>query len=249
MLRRVRSVIMALALVALGSTAGASAQDRAADLASPWPGAHAAEHADESAEPDAPPEVLADGHARDIGWADPELDLEPRQRATFVLAGTGGWFGAGAQTADGGFADLRLFADVCLEPTVSLHVRLGVGIFARITAELPQAGAPDGGSRAAVVGVRGLLLVGVHLFQLVAVRAGAELGEGYAVFGGGAIGALGGAFVSQAGVRFAGGRMEAGIEVAAALVEGATYVDATFAGARGIHSWVPRLGVIAGGTF
>lgn len=164
------------------------------------------------------PRVFGDGRADSVAWDDPELDLEPRGWVHPVLFFAGAWSGSTSsfdEAAGGAFA---LMLDVCLEPRTSVHLRVGAIAMLRTETRRELMAEP---LRSAVLSVRATLLAGVHLARLVAIRAGFELGEGRSfVFGLGDAGAVGFAFLGQAGLRLASGGVELGLEVAVDLREG-----------------------------
>jgi hypothetical protein len=130
----------------------------------------------------------------------------------------GSWHGATNHFDDAAGTALGLSLDLCLEPSISLHVRAGLSASLRTETRRVVSMTE---LRSAVLVWRGTLLIGVHLGQLVALRTGIELGEGHSFILGTASGtALGFAFVGQAGIRVAGGRLELGLEAAAELREG-----------------------------
>lgn len=191
--------------------------------------------------------VFGDGRGEAVSWDDPELDLEPRGRVHFVLQGSGGWYGATASFDEAFGGALMLGLDFVLEPRLSLHLRVGAVAAGRT--ETQRALGLGDSLRSAVVSVRGQALLGVHLAQIFALRAGFELGEGYSfvlVGDSRSESALGFAFLGQAGLRLIGGRLELGVEVAAELREG--NVLAWGGGASAVQELAPRVSGYLGVT-
>jgi hypothetical protein len=230
-----RSVLVVLAVASLASSARA---DGARDLGRPYragaedPRPSAPEparppprgaDADPEAGPDADASVreYGDGRAAEVSWNDPDLDLEPRGRlhAAFSLGAT--WIGPTARFVDAGGGSLAAALDLCLEPSIAIHLRIGALIAVRAET---RATLREGELRSAPLVIRGLALVGVHAFRWLAVRAGVEVGQGWSfAIGAGGIGGgetLGFAAVGQIGIRLFTGRMEIGGEIAAELREG-----------------------------
>ena len=185
------------------------------------------------------PRTFGDGHGGALTWDDPELDLQPRGWVHVVLVASGAYLGSTASFDEAGGGTLAIGLDIVLVPAISLHLRLAGLVSVRTETRRDTASAEL--LRSAVLTARGTALVGVHLAQIVALRAGFELGEGRAFVFDVASGAtLGFAFVAQAGVRMANGRFEVGVEVAAELREGNILHRSN--PARSIQELAPRLG-------
>jgi len=183
--------------------------------------------------------TYGDGGGEDLSWNDPEIDLRPRGRAHFVLGGHGEYLGGTTNLWEAGSGGLRVQVDVCLEPSLSLHLRFGAGAAWRT---LTDRTTPLGHVRSALLVVRGGALLGVHLWQLFALRAGFEVGSGFDFSLGDG---LGFALLTQIGIRVAGGSFELGAELGVdgreAILRGG--VPATSQEAA------PRVGGYAEGTF
>ncbi|AKF03674.1 hypothetical protein DB32_000823 [Sandaracinus amylolyticus] len=235
----------------------AAAQDRARDLSPPYRGAPSAPSpprpplpraetagTDEVQELTAQPapgvptrRVYGDGQGHALGWDDPELDLQPRGYVHLVMGFIAGWYGGTASFDEAFGGGYSLAIDVLLEPRASLHLRLGANVSLR-TETRRTIGEDE--LRSSVLSARGVVLLGVHLAQLVALRAGIEVGEGHSFVLGVASGAtIGFAFVGQAGIRFGGGMLELGIETAAELREG--NLLHVMNAARSIQELAPRV--------
>ncbi|UJR83849.1 Hypothetical protein I5071_59200 [Sandaracinus amylolyticus] len=181
--------------------------------------------------------VFGDGRGHTLGWDDPELDLQPRGYVHLVMGFTAGWYGGTASFDEAFGGGYSLAIDVLLEPRASLHLRLGANVALR-TETRRTVGEDE--LRSAVLSARGVALIGVHLAQLVALRAGVEVGQGHSfVFGVASGTTIGFAFVGQAGLRFGGGMLELGIETAAELREG--NLLHVMNAARSIQELAPRV--------
>ncbi len=205
-----------------------------------WPQPIRADSAHELGAPfstNEPARVYGDGRGEELAWSDPELDLEPRGPLHLVLTVHGSWLGATHHFDEAGGTGLGLSLDVCLEPSISLHVRAGLSASLRTETRRVVSMAE---LRSAALVWRGTLLIGAHLGQLIALRTGIELGEGHSFIFGSASGAtLGFAFVGQAAIRLAGGRLELGLEGAAELREGNLLHSSR--NAESIQELAPRL--------
>lgn len=198
----------------------AAQRDEARALASPFGPETSSSSPEAPASGDeAPPEpepepalrTFADGHAADVSWDDPELDVRPEGYVHLGLSGGGGILTATSHTSLQPDFAVGLFVDVVLHPVPSLHLRLGATLHARFARDVTGS---DGriGTGAVVVG-RGQLLVGVHLLQRIALRTGFEVGASDS-FSAGAHSGIGWAFVTQVGIRIGDGNLELLVEPA-----------------------------------
>lgn len=180
------------------------------------------------------PRVYGDGEGAELGWDDPERDLQPMGPVHFVLGGRVGYM-----PSDGEFGEALDFAlapalDIALENALSLHMRLGL----RVGGHIPLGpSAPLGEAY-----LRGSLLFGIHAWQLMSVRLGAELGPEFVSGGLG----TGGAAVAQLGIRLGNGHFEIAVELAIDVRPGARTVSGRLTSYT--HT-APRIGAFLGATF
>lgn len=157
----------------------------------------------------AAPRVYGDGGGDELGWGDPERDLEPMGYVHFVLQAHAAYLGGDGAFTEGVHLGLGPALDFCLLPSLSLHLRVGFRIGAH---------ADLGGGRPLSEGyIRGTALLGIHAARLLSVRIGAELGPemNFSHPDADESIAAGGAFVGQIGLRIPGGAVELAFEIAA----------------------------------
>jgi hypothetical protein len=189
---------------------------------------------------------FADGHAGDVSWSDPELDLRPEGVFHVGMLGGGGVITGTSHTSLQPDLSLGLFVDVAIVPSISVHVRLAGTVHGRFL-DGSVTGADGRIGHAAIVTARVQLLGGVHLWQLLSLRAGFELGASDTLDGTTTHAGLGWALVSQIGVRLNDGGIEIVIEPACDAHE-LTVRDPTLAGSWGDQPSL-RLSLLLAGTF
>jgi hypothetical protein len=208
-----RSAWIAAAVALAALTPSTSYAQPARALASPWRGSSAPSPTaaiDVSPHHDIHPSTssrrFGDGHADEVPWEDPELDLRPSGYVHGGLFGMGGVITATSHAPLSPDLALGLFVDVALEPRLSLHLRVGAVVRARFAGDVAGA---DGrrGEQASLSG-RGFALVGAHFFQVAALRIGFEVGGSTVLGGRSGSSGVGYAAVLQLGVRFDDGHLE-----------------------------------------
>jgi hypothetical protein len=156
---------------------------------------------------------FSDGHGAELSWADDELDLRPAGLVHFGVGGGAGLLTATSHASLQPDLTLGVFLDVAIVPSISLHVRLGAFFHGRFFGA-STTGADGRTGHGAIVAGRVQLLVGAHLWQLLALRAGFELGPSDTFDGSASHAGLGWALVSQIGIRLADGGLELLVEPA-----------------------------------
>lgn len=249
-------------LVVLGWTAAAEvAQAQTGrDLASPWrdgprapsrtPSTPPADGSSEevqdlrsltSAEAaSAAPRVYGDGEGGELGWDDPERDLQPLGMVHFVLLAQVGYLAGNDEFAEAIAVSGGPALDFCLWPALSLHLRAGLRLGGQGPFGVPSRRLSDGY-------IRGTLLVGIHAVQLVSVRVGAELGPELVFASGSSSGnvMVGGAAVAQLGIR-PGGHFELALDLAIDVRPGE---ELTPRGSNQYTYVAPRVGAMLAVTF
>lgn len=196
-MRTVRGFGLGIVAVVLAGAAPAAAQS-GRDLASPRrerarerPAPVASEVQELSViGPAEAPREYGDGGGAELGWDDPELDLDPRGWVHFVLGARVAYLAGDARYAEAIDAGGVFGLDVCLLPALSLHLRFGLAVGAH--GPLGRASPPLG-----LVFLRPFVLVGMHPIQRFSLRVGAELGPELVQTGF----EVGGAALAQLGVR------------------------------------------------